>query len=38
MSRRLMSRGKDRKVFRNTASTTKKVNVSPKVYRGGIRL
>lgn len=28
----------DPKVFRNTAITSKKINVSPKIYRGGIRL
>lgn len=29
---------KDQKIFRNTASKTKKINVSPKIMRGGIRL
>lgn len=33
-----MSRGKDRQVFRHTAINTKKINVSPAIYRGGIRL
>lgn len=28
----------DPKVFRNTAVKSKKINVSPKIYRGGIRL
>lgn len=28
----------DRKVFRNTANSTKLINVSPKQMRGGIRL
>lgn len=28
----------DRKIFKNTASSTKKINVSPKSMRGGIRL
>ena len=28
----------DRKVFRRTAVSTKKININPKVYRGGIRL
>lgn len=28
----------DAKVFRNTAVKSKKINVSPKIYRGGIRL
>lgn len=27
----------DKKIFKNTASTTKKVNIAPKVMRGGIR-
>ena len=29
---------KDKKIFRNTAITTKKINLNPSVYRGGIRL
>lgn len=37
MSRR-MSRRIDRKVFRRTASRAKKINIDPKIYRGGIRL
>lgn len=28
----------DRKVFKRTAATTKKCNITPKVMRGGIRL
>lgn len=28
----------DNKVFRRTASTTKKINIAPKVMRGGTRL
>lgn len=28
----------DRKIFRRTAMKTKKVNVKPKIMRGGIRL
>lgn len=31
-------KGKDQKIFRNTASKTKKINVAPKIMRGGIRL
>lgn len=38
MRRKVMSKGKDRKVFRRTAVKTKKVNIAPKVMRGGIRL
>lgn len=33
-----MKRRKDRKVFAHTANKTKRINVAPKVYRGGIRL
>lgn len=33
-----MRSGTDKKVFRNTAMKSKKINVSPKSYRGGIRL
>lgn len=29
---------KDRRIFKNTADTTKKINVIPKVSRGGIHL
>ncbi len=28
----------DRKFFRRTAAKSKKVNISPKIFRGGIRL
>lgn len=28
----------DRKVFRRTAVKSKKINISPTIYRGGIRL
>lgn len=38
MVRKIMKRGKDRKVFRRTAVKTKKINIDPKSYRGGIRL
>lgn len=31
-------RSKDKKIFTHTAGTTKKINVSPKALRGGIRL
>lgn len=36
--RKKMRAGKDRKVFRRTAVRSKKINVNPKIYRGGIRL
>lgn len=29
---------RDRKIFRGTAKRTRKINVQPKLYRGGIRL
>ncbi len=28
----------DRKFFRRTAAKSKKVNIAPKIFRGGIRL
>lgn len=37
MSKR-MRRRVDRKVFRRTAAKAKKINIDPKIYRGGIRL
>lgn len=37
MRRRVKPR-KDRKVFGFTAGSTKKINVNPSLYRGGIRL
>lgn len=37
MSRR-MSRRPDRRVFRRTAAKSKRINIDPKIYRGGIRL
>lgn len=36
--RKKMKSGKDKKVFRNTAVTSKKININPTIYRGGIRL
>lgn len=38
MARKRMSRRRDRKVFRRTAAASKKINIEPKQYRGGIRL
>lgn len=37
MSRR-MHRRSDRRIFRRTAAKSKKINIDPKIYRGGIRL
>lgn len=34
----LKSEKKDRQVFRQTAAKTKRINIAPKVMRGGIRL
>lgn len=30
--------GKDKKIFKTTAAKTKKININPKIMRGGIRL
>lgn len=38
MKRKAMRRKKDKRVFTQTANTVKKVNVAPKLSRGGIRL
>lgn len=39
MKRKLRTNKKlDRKVFRRTAVSTKKININPTIYRGGIRL
>lgn len=36
--RREMKPSKDARMFRNTATTTKKININPSIPRGGIRL
>lgn len=36
--RKKMPRKKDRKIFTRTASSSKKINVNPTIFRGGIRL
>ena len=36
--RKKMKPSKDRKIFRRTAKKSKKINVNPTIYRGGIRL
>lgn len=38
MKRTNTKRTKDRAIFRRTAAGTKKINISPKVMRGGTRL
>lgn len=37
MRRRVKPR-KDKKIFRRTAVKSKRINIDPKVFRGGIRL
>lgn len=36
--RKRMSNNRDRRVFRNTAVRSKKININPVIRRGGIRL
>lgn len=36
--RKRMPKGKDKKVFRRTAAKSKKININPTIFRGGIRL
>lgn len=36
--RKKMVKSVDRRVYNRTAKKTKKINVSPTIYRGGIRL
>lgn len=36
--RKMINKRRDRKVFKRTADRTKKINVRPVLYRGGIRL
>uniref|UniRef100_A0AAU8B0D2 DNA binding protein n=1 Tax=Dulem virus 156 TaxID=3145633 RepID=A0AAU8B0D2_9VIRU len=36
--RKKMPKGKDNKVFRRTAAKSKKLNINPTIFRGGIRL
>lgn len=38
MSRKVVLRGLDKQIFRSTAIKSKKINVDPTIYRGGIRL
>lgn len=38
MSRKKTSKKKDKRIFRNTAITSKKINLAPTIMRGGIRL
>lgn len=36
--RKSSRRASDKKYFRRTASKSKRINIAPKIYRGGIRL
>ena len=36
--RKKVKMSKDRKIFKTTSSKTKKINIDPKIMRGGIRL
>lgn len=36
--RKKVKKKKDNRIFRNTAMKTKKINIAPKVSRGGIQL
>lgn len=36
--RKRMSHRRDKKVFKRTAASSKKINIDPRIYRGGIRL
>lgn len=38
MKRKRTNKRVDRKIFRHTAINTKKININPRIYRGGIRL
>lgn len=33
-----LNKKRDKKMFRNTSYTKKKINLNPSIYRGGIRL
>lgn len=38
MARQKMPKRKDKRTFTRTAVRSKKINLAPKIYRGGIRL
>lgn len=38
MSRKKTPKRKDKRIFRTTAITSKKINLAPTIMRGGIRL
>lgn len=38
MTRKMMSRGRDRRIFKRSASRSRLINLNPSIMRGGIRL
>lgn len=36
--RKKMKKSRDSRIFKRTAAKSKKINIDPKIYRGGIRL
>lgn len=38
MKKKALRKSKDKKIFRSSAKSTKDINISPSVPRGGIRL
>lgn len=38
MRKRIKNRRKDKRIFSRTAARSKKINIDPTIYRGGIRL
>lgn len=38
MAKKMRNRKRDRKIFRRTADRSRKINVRPMLFRGGIRL
>lgn len=36
--KKIANRNKDQRIFKRTAAKTKKINLAPKIMRGGIRL
>lgn len=38
MRRKMHNKSLDRSIFRRTAVASKKININPTIYRGGIRL
>ena len=38
MRKKMSNRNLDSRIFRRTAASSKKININPTIYRGGIRL